>query len=63
MKLQDTIIVRRDSPFLVRFEKSLKQALIDRSEKEGMPIAALIRIAVRAFLEMDQWAAVPRKKR
>lgn len=51
MKLQDTIIVRRDSPFLVRFEKSLKQALIDRSEKEGMPIAAVIRMAVRAFLE------------
>jgi hypothetical protein len=50
MKVQDNIIVKKDAPFLVRFEPTLKDAVLRRAKREGMSAAAIIRMALRAFL-------------
>ena len=49
--MKDTIIVKKDALLLVRFEPSLKDRIVKESKKEGMPAAAIIRIAVRAYLD------------
>lgn len=48
---QDTIIVRKDKPFMVRLEGSLKSELLRQSVREGVSAAAIIRMALRAYLE------------
>ncbi|HYR45040.1 MAG TPA: hypothetical protein VER98_18560 [Terriglobia bacterium] len=47
----DRIITIKSEPLLVRFEPSLKKEIAKRAEKEGMSEAAIVRMAVRAFLE------------
>lgn len=48
---EDRVIVIKSEPLLVRFEPSLKKEIAKRAEKEGMSEAAIVRMAVRAFLD------------
>lgn len=50
MNTKDTVIIKRDAPLLVRFEPSLKLRLHAAAEHEGMSAAAIVRMAVRAWL-------------
>jgi hypothetical protein len=59
--MEDHIIVRKDAPFLVRMEPSLRQRLLDKADCEGMSAAALVRSAVRHYLDPDA-KCKPRKR-
>ncbi len=50
---EDTIITitLKSSPLLVRFEPSLKKELERRAAKDDVSAAAIVRLAVRAYLE------------
>jgi predicted transcriptional regulator len=50
--MEDTIkVIKNASPLLVRMEPSLKAALDRKAQQEGMSAAAIMRMALRAFLE------------
>lgn len=47
---EDYIIVRKDAPMLIRFEPSLKRQIVELAEREGCSAAALVRGAVRIYI-------------
>lgn len=49
--MQDTTVTLKNAPMLIRFEPSLKERLVERATKEGMSASAIIRMAVRAYLD------------
>lgn len=46
-----TEYMKKDVPFLVRFDTALMEEINKKADCEGMSAAAIIRMAVRAFLE------------
>ena len=47
----DNVIIKKDAPFLVRLEPSLKEKLLQRAKLEGMSAAAIMRMALRAYVD------------
>ena len=50
---KDTVITLKNAPVLVRMEPSLRKRLNEKADCEGMSAAALVRSAVRHYLNPD----------
>ncbi len=48
---EDTVVTLKSKSLIVRFEPSLFKAAESRAKKDGVSVAAIIRMAVRALLE------------
>lgn len=51
--MEDIMIARKSELLLLRLEPSLKSRLIIQAKREGMSAAAIIRMAVRAYLDAN----------